>query len=134
MALAIVGMIQALVSGSEMLDVAKKQNLAAQIIHGQIDNVRLYDWTEVSALAASATAQVDAADQATNIAAGFIFGSQLPAVATDFTCTRTITAVRTDLKQITFTVSWRGNTGRSYSRSGSTYVGKNGLYVTYQRS
>ena len=41
---------------------------------------------------------------------------------------------RTDLKQITFTVSWTGNTGRSYTRSGSTYVGKNGLYVTYQRS
>ena len=55
-----------------------------------------------------------------------------------FTCSRTVSTVRTDLKKITYTVSWRstklGNNGRLYSRSGSTYVGRNGLYVTYQRS
>ncbi|MDO8541672.1 MAG: prepilin-type N-terminal cleavage/methylation domain-containing protein [Opitutaceae bacterium] len=134
MALAIVGMIQALVSGSEMLDLSRKQTIAAQIIHGQIDHVRLKNWTEISAWAASATAEVDASNQSTNTAAGFEFGAQIPAISKEFTCTRTISTVRTDLKKLTYTVTWRGNTGRTYSRSGSTYVGRNGLYVTYQRS
>jgi Tfp pilus assembly protein PilV len=134
LAFAVIGMIQAVVSGSEMLDTARKQTLAAQIIHGQIDHIHLRDWSEVSALAASSTVSVDDANQATNIAAGFVFGSQLPTVAKKFTCTRTIAGVRTDLKQITFTVKWTGNTGRAHSRSGATYVGKNGHYVTYQRS
>jgi type II secretory pathway pseudopilin PulG len=138
LALGLIGMIQAVVSGSQMLDVARKQTIAAQIIHGQIDNVRLSNWTQVGALATPRTVKVDASDnggdQSANVSAGFVFGSNLPTVSKDFTCTRTITTVRTDLKQITFTISWTGNTGRTYTRSGSTYVGKNGLYVTYQRS
>jgi type II secretory pathway pseudopilin PulG len=136
--LALVGMIQVIVSGSEMLDVARKQTIAMQIIHGQIDQIRLKNWTEVSALSSPQTVWVDASDnsgnQSTNIAAGFVFGSNVPAISQKFQCTRTITTVRTDLKQVSFTVSWKGNTGRSYTRTGSTYVGKNGLYVSYQRS
>ena len=138
LALALVGMIQVIVSGSEMLDVARKQTIAMQIIHGQIDQIRLKDWTEVSALPASHSVWVDASDnggsQSANITAGFVFGSKLPAISQQFQCTRTISTVRTDLKQVNFTVSWTGNTGRSYTRTGSTYVGKNGLYVSYQRS
>ncbi len=133
MILAIVGMIQVIVSGSEMLDVSRKQTIAMQIIHGQLEQIRLSSWTQIGALGASDTVSVDAGD---NNASGkkFIFGTNLPAIAKGFRCTRTIATVRTDLKQVTYTVTWTGNTGRSYSRSGSTYVGKNGLYVTYQRS
>jgi len=130
----IVGMMHVIVSGSEMLDVARRQTVAMQIIHGQIDNVRLKDWTTISALTTPRTVAVDAADQSSNVVDGFVFGSNLPAISKTFTCRRTINTVRTDLKQITFTVTWTGNTGRSYTRSGSTYVARNGLYVTYQRS
>jgi Tfp pilus assembly protein PilV len=131
MVLTIVGMIQVVVSGSEMLDVARKQTIAMQIIHGQLDQIRLKDWTEVGALSASRSVSVEAGDDTTN---AFVFGTNLPAIAKGFQCSRTITTVRTDLKQITYTVTWKGNTGRNYSRTGSTYVGRNGLYVTYQRS
>lgn len=134
LALALVGMIQAVVSGSEMLDLSRKQTIAAQIIHGQIDYMRLRNWTEISALSTPVTVAVDAQNQASNLAAGFDFGTQLPTICTDFTCTRTIATVRTDLKRVTFTVTWKGNTGRTYTRTGTTYVGKNGLYVTFQRS
>jgi type II secretory pathway pseudopilin PulG len=127
--LAIVGMIQVIVSGAEMLDVARKQTIAMQIIHGQLDNVRLSNWTEITALTSGQTVDVDGGDQL-----GFVFGTNLPTITKGFRCTRAITTVRTDFKQVTFTVTWTGNTGRSYTRSGSTYVGKNGLYVTYQRS
>ena len=134
MLLALVGMIQVVVSGTEMLDVARKQTIAMQIIHGQIDNIRLSNWSTISGYSATQTVTVSAADQTSNISAGFVFGSNLPAVATNFTCTRTISTVRTDLKQVTFTVTWTGNTGRTYRRTGSTYYGNNGLYVTYQRT
>ena len=127
--LTVVGMIQVIVSGSEMLDVSRKQTIAMQIIHGQLDHIRLSNWTQVSALASSATVAVDGGDQS-----GFVFGSNLPTISKGFRCTRTITEVRTDLKQVTFTVTWTGSTGRTYSRKGSTYVGKNGLYVTYQQT
>lgn len=147
MLMAIVGMIQVITYGSGMLDLARKQSIAMQIIHGQLDNLRLNTWTTVNAYPASRTVNVDNSDQTTNISYGFVFGPvgagdvvdttdsvlTLPELAKGFTCTRTITTVRTDLKQITFSVTWRSNTGRQYTRSGSTYFGKNGLYVTYQR-
>lgn len=133
MILAIVGMIQVVVSGSEMLDVSRKQTIAMQIIHGQLDQIRLANWTQISALGTTDTVSVDAGDNASS-SVMFIFGTNLPAVAKGFRCKRTIADVRTDLKQVTYTVTWTGSTGRSYSRTGSTYVGKNGLYVTYQRS
>ena len=131
--LGLVGMIQALVSGTEMLDLAKKQTIASQVIHGQLELVHMRNWTQIGTLAASTTVNVDDVDQSTNITAGFVFGSNLPTIGKRFTCTRTISTVRTDLKQVTFSVSWTGNRGRAYTRTGSTYVGKNGLYVTYQR-
>jgi Tfp pilus assembly protein PilV len=134
LALAVVGMIQVVVVGSEMLDLSRKQTIAAQIIHGQIDLTRLRDWAEVEALDSDRTVAVDAADQAANISEGFVFGTELPKIARGFACRRVVSIVRTDMKQITFTVTWTGGTGRTYSRSGSTYVGRNGLYVTYQRS
>lgn len=133
MLMTLVGMIQVITYGSEMLDVARKQTIAMQIIHGQIDHIRLSDWSTVNAYPSSRTVNVDDSSQTTNISYGFVFGPTLPGLAKDFDCTRTITTVRTDLLQITFTVTWRSNTGRQYTRSGSTYFGKNGLYVTYQR-
>jgi prepilin-type N-terminal cleavage/methylation domain-containing protein len=134
MSLALVGMIQVVVSGSEMLDMSRKQTIAMQIIHGQIDNIRLSDWATINAYPASVTVDVDAANQSSNVTSGFVFGTNLPGVSTGFQCTRTATTVRTDLRQITFTVTWRSSTGRTYQRTGSTYYGNKGLYVTYQRS
>src|SRR3954470_11562391 len=116
----IVGMVQVVISGSEMLDVARKQTIAMQIIHSQLDDIRLGDWTTVNALPTSSTS--------------ITINSSLSTVATGFTCSRSISTVKSNMKQVTFTVTWTSNTGRRYTRSGSTYVGKNGLYVTYQRS
>jgi Tfp pilus assembly protein PilV len=135
--IALIGMIQVIVSGSEMLDVSRKQTIAVQIIHGQIEQMRLLTWSQVEYLYENSGAiDVHAGDTSynTHTRRRFYFGSKLPEIAEDFTLTRTITDVRTDLKQITWTVTWTGNTGRTYSRTGSTYVGKNGLYVTFQRT
>jgi hypothetical protein len=132
MILAIVGMIQVVTSGSEMIDVARKQTIAMQVIHGQIEQIHLNTWAEVTAMGTPRTVNVAGDNTASDYM--FVFGVNLPTITNGYRCTRTIANVRTDLKQVTFTVTWTGNTGRLYSRSSSTYVGKNGLYVTYQRS
>lgn len=136
--LGLIGMIQALVAGSEMLDLAKKQTLATQIIHGQMEDLRLRTWAQVDTFNASSIVKVDAADhggdQSANVNAGFVFGPNLPSLSKTFLCERTITSVRDGLKQVTYTVTWTAGTGRVFTRTSSTYFGRNGLYVTYQRS
>ena len=129
----VVGMIQVVASGSEMVDLSHKQTIATQIIQHQIGKLRATDWTTISTYSTSTTP--------TNITATLDASFQ-SAIASfqSFSCTRLVSDVRTDLKKITFTITWatgqvgRTNYSRSYSRSGSTYVGKNGLYVSYQRS
>ncbi len=134
MVLGMVGMIHVITQGSQMLDLARKQTVAMQIIHGQIENIRLMTWAQVNNLDNNITVWVRASDDAYNRSEGFDFGTNITSVSTGFRCKREITAVRTDMVQVTYTVTWTGNTGRSFSRTSSTYLGKNGLYVTYQRS
>lgn len=129
----VVGMIQVVASGSEMIDLSRKQTIATQIIQHQIGKLRSTDWATVSTYSTSTTP--------TNITASLDASFQ-SAIASfqSFSCTRLVSDVKTDLKKITFTITWatgnvgRTNYSRTYHRSGSTYVGKNGLYVSYQRS
>ena len=45
-----VGMIEALAVGSEMLDTARKQTIAAQIMQGEIEYLRLQSWSTIQGL------------------------------------------------------------------------------------
>jgi len=114
----VVGIVQLISFGSEMIDLSRKQTVATQIIHRKIDELHLSDWASVNALPASAT---------------FFINSNGQKAGQDFSCTRAVSTVETGMKKITFTVSWRGRTGVCCSRSCETYFGKNGLYVVYQR-
>ena len=127
MLVGLVGMIQVVSSCAEMMDLAKKQTIAAQIIQDQIGKVHVADWATVSTYTASASVTIDPSFASS--AANF----------QKFACTRTVVddPTRANMKKITFTVAWQtGVVGRirTFSRSGSTYVAKNGLYLTYQRS
>lgn len=115
----LVGMVQTVTIGSEMLDTSRKQTLAAQIIQTQVERIRLMNWSDVAILTAAATA--------VDLPAAFV--SQ----ESSFACQRSVAEVKTDLRRVTFTVTWKSNVNRTYSRIGEAYVGKNGLSVTYQR-
>ena len=39
-----------------------------------------------------------------------------------------------DFRQFAYTVTWKSNTGRSYSRTGTAYFGRNGLQLSYQKT
>jgi Tfp pilus assembly protein PilV len=134
----IVGMIQVIASGSEMLDLARKQTIATQIIQNEIGKLHLADWSTVSGYTnADATLGTEITSNITNSSDSSY--QNAATIFQNFKCYRFVSDVRTDLRKITFTVKWNtGNIGRSYSRSysrtGSTYVSKNGLYVSYQRT
>lgn len=134
LALTLVGMIQVVESGSEMLDLSRKQTIAAQMLQDEIDQLRLLTWNTVLSLPTSTT-NISTDSTFTNFSAQI--GGNFP-----FTGTRTIVVLEptppsanpTLLVQVTYTITWTGVTGHTYTRSSTTYVGKNGLNVAYQRS
>jgi hypothetical protein len=134
LALTLVGMIQVVESGSEMLDLSRKQTIAAQMLQDEIDQLRLMTWTQVTNLPLTST-NISTDSTFSN------FAQQLGGVF-PFTGTRIVAVVEPPqpsanpplLVQVTFTVTWTGVTGHVYTRTSTTYVGKNGLNVAYQRS
>ena len=48
LALTLVGMIGVVESGTQMLDLSRKQTMAAQILHGEIDQLRLQTWMAIA--------------------------------------------------------------------------------------
>jgi hypothetical protein len=126
MALTLVGMISVIESGSQMLDLSRKQTIATQIIHDEIDQLRLEDWTVVSAIPSTYT----------TVAISPVFTSPLGS----FTCKYKAVQV-SDLSgnaiammQVSFLVSWKGINGLNYSRTGTTLISQNGLLLANQRS
>ena len=124
LAFTLVGMITTIESGAKMLDLSRRQTAAAQILRSQMEQLRVQDWT-------STIQKYHASDVITaSIDSGFNAGTH------GYTLVRTTTPVNgnSGLLQITYTVSWTGITGTSYSRSSTTYVSQNGLSLAYQKS
>jgi len=152
-----VGMIQAVTLGSEMMATARRQTLAAQILEHEIGKLRLSSWATVSTLTASSTAiTIDSQFENAITACGLVKD-------TTITLARTTTSVQpdgvnTELKEVTFTVTWNksgtnteatqasgswadslgfsGNApiARTYTRKSVAYFGKYGLNLNIQRS
>lgn len=116
MALAISTSITTMQRAFLAIDTARGVTQASQIMQSELEKMRLKDWSTVNAYPASATITLDSA---------FTSNS---AVGSRFTLTRTVSDAHTDMKQITFTVTWTGALGETHSRSFTTYYGKNGLY------
>ena len=131
--LALAGMTQIVISGTEMIDVSKKQTIAAQMIHAEIDRVHLEEWNTVFGYYGTTTQAIDATLSSGNL--GYPELVTYQNTTKGFTIKRTVAYVsgRTDQLLITYTVTWTGNTGRTYTRKGTTYFGKNGLANTYRR-
>jgi prepilin-type N-terminal cleavage/methylation domain-containing protein len=138
-----IGIIQAVTIGSEMLDTARKQIIAEQIIDGEIENLRLGKWTTLAGLPANPSITVNQTGTAASDTPGhsgslgkFQLDNNpvLMAVAPGFVLSFTKTLVRTGYYRITFTVTWTSNTGRSYSRSREAYFGQYGLNMSYQKA
>jgi Tfp pilus assembly protein PilV len=125
LALTLTGMIGVVESGSRMLDLSRKQTEAAQILHSEIEELRMSSWTTVTNLVSYNPAPT--------------IDSNFDASANGFSAARTVTVLQTDtnnnptLVQVTYTVSWKGITGIPYSRSSTTHVAKYGVNTSYKR-
>lgn len=123
MALAITTSITAMQQAFLSLDSARNVTIAGQILQTELERMRLKDWSTVDAYpTATTTLTIDSSF------------TDNPAIGNRFTLTRTVSAVRSGLKEITFTVGWQSYNGRAQSRSFVTYYGQNGLYDYFYNS
>lgn len=124
MALAISTAITTMQRAFLALDSARNITFAAQIMQTELEKMRLKDWdTTINLYPMSPTVTTLTVDATINAATNG-----------RFTLTREVTLVHTNMKKISYTVSWRGYDGRAQSRSYFTYYGKNGLYDFYYNS
>ena len=123
MSLAIATSITTMQRAFLALDTARNVTLAGQIMQSELEKMRLKDWTTVSGY--------DTGPTTLTIDTSFTSNA---AIGSRFTLTRQVATVHTDMRQITFTVSWHSYDARALSRSYTTYYGKNGLYDYFYNS
>jgi Tfp pilus assembly protein PilV len=141
-----IGLIQAVTLSATMLDTARKQQIAAQIIDGEFEALHSATWTNVANFAdgITYTMSVDSAGNASGSTSHFELdnNAQLLTLAKGFSCSLTssylrpsaATAGTVTFLKVTCTVTWTGNTGQSHTRSTDAYFGKYGLNLSYQKS
>ena len=119
MALIFFSSMVVLTRGFRMVEDARYNTLASQVLQSEIETLRLKNWSEVTALSASEnfTINSDFSD------AGF----------NGLTGTRTISSPRSDTRRITVSLSWKTSNQMTHSRSYVTYMSKNGLNDYFYR-
>jgi Tfp pilus assembly protein PilV len=144
-----IGLIQAVTIGTQLLDTAQKEQIAIQIIDAEIEKLRagtvadIVDLTEPGGYTMTLTESGEYTITVTDTGAvlsgattrfALAGNPSLMAQAKGFTCSMVKTDIRADFRKVAYTVTWKGNTGRSYSRSAEMYFGLNGLQLSYQKS
>lgn len=114
--------------GMRAVDTARNSTLAAQIMQSEMENFRLLNWAQLTALPASETVDISSVISS---GSSTTLDDTLNNIISKFTCTRTITTPKTDMREITLTVSWNGHDGRSHTNNYITRYCKNGLYDFY---
>lgn len=152
MLVGIVGLIDAVATMSESLDTARKQQVAVQIISAEIERLRGKSWSTIVNLPASATIRIGPGGAISGDATHFVLSNYTADTADDnttlaslgigFTCTATrtwlrpsgATAATATFVKMAYTITWTSNTGRVHSHTVETYLGQNGLHLSYQQS
>lgn len=124
LALVIATSLTVLQTGMRAVDTARNTTLAGQISQSVLEVLRLQNWTRISALPSFATVNIrDAISSGTSTT----LDATLNTVMSRFTCTRTVSDPKTNMRLITVTVSWRGNDGRFHTVSSQARYARKGL-------
>jgi Tfp pilus assembly protein PilV len=115
LALAITTAITTLVHGFRAVDSARHFTFASQVMQSEMERLRLKSWAQLQAMQESADTRVEAASVAGTMSESFV-------------CTRTISDLRTEMKEIALVSTWRGIDGRPHTARYITRYSKNGLY------
>lgn len=147
-----IGLIQAVTIGSESLDAARKKQVANQIIVAEIEKLRGGSWSTIANLPATATLTISTAGALAGDLAHFALSNRtagttddntdLSALARGFTCSLSRTRLRPSgasastvtFVKLVYTITWTGNTGRAHRLTRETFLGMNGLHLSYQQS
>jgi type II secretory pathway pseudopilin PulG len=108
----IVAAITTLQRGFQALDAARNLTAASQLMQSEMERVRLLSWTQLQALQDSGTT---------------VLSAEPGADAARFNCTREITDVKIEMKQITLIAQWSGYDGQAHTARLITRYGKSGL-------
>lgn len=114
MVLAITSAITTLQRGFQALDTARNTTYASQVMQSELERLRLKSWAQIQTLQ-------DSGESAVTVS-GITGGSG------SFRCARTISDLKTDMKQITLVSTWNGYDGRPHTVSYITRYGRSGLY------
>jgi Tfp pilus assembly protein PilV len=110
--------------GMRAVDTARSMTLANQICQSAIEVLRLQNWAQISALPSVATVDIPSVISSGSSTA---LDNTLNSFAGLFTCTRTVSDPKTNMRVITISVTWTGNDGRPHSVSTQARYAKNGL-------
>lgn len=139
----LIGLIQAITIGSQMLATARKQQIATQIVTGEIDSLRASNVAAITNLAVGTTYKITVNPTGTAVTENYAGAatqfnldnnSILLAQAGGFSLSAVRSNIRPDYQKIIYTVTWTDNLGRPYVRSTEIYFGRNGLQLSYQKS
>ncbi len=111
----IVSAIGAMQAGLKATDRARNLATATQLLQSEMERIRLKSWTQLEALQSAAAT------------ATFTPDASAGGAAARFTCTRQISDLKADMKEITLTAEWRGYDGRPQTTRLITRYAKNGL-------
>jgi type II secretory pathway pseudopilin PulG len=110
--------------GMRAVDTARNMTLANQVCQSAIEVLRLQNWAQISALPAVATVSIPSVISSGSSTS---LDATLNSFTGLFTCTRTVSDPKTNMRVITITVTWTGNDGRPHSVSTQARYAKNGL-------
>ena len=111
-------------TGMRAVDTARNMTLAGQISQSALEGLRLLNWPQISALE---TFKIVTVSDVISSGSSTPLDATLNTVAGRFTCTRTVSNPKANMRLITITVSWRGNDGRAHSITSQARYAKNGL-------
>ncbi|HEX2862484.1 MAG TPA: prepilin-type N-terminal cleavage/methylation domain-containing protein [Lacunisphaera sp.] len=148
----VVGMMQAVTIGTEMMDTASKQQVATRLVEAELERLRHGAWTIITTLPASATVNISQTGAISGDTTSFALSNRTASPADDNTALSVLargfrvsltttrlrptgaTASTVTFIKVTYTVRWTSAAGRSHRRDTDAYLGANGLHLSYQQS
>ncbi len=106
-------------TGFSIIESARDNTLASQILQSEMENLRLKSWEKLVVLP----------DGEFDLEDGF-----METVGHRFVCLRTVNKAKPNLIEITLRVEWKSVGGRTMSREYSTFFSKSGLNDYYYRA
>lgn len=110
----------ALYQGNRLVEIARDETRASQVLQSEIEDLRTLDWATLNALNNDATYSAQS--------------SFTDAYANRYTITRKITNRSATERRVVLEVAWTDSRGTDHMREYITLIAKDGLYDYYYRS